>query len=150
MVNWTVSTAAFNAAFWIENRATVTPTPAAKQALGDGPFWTRGQAEDMALHMIPFGPWEVTDARLVTEADALRLNLCHMTREDPDNPWYTYPEGVWIVELTGNFDGRDTVYYTYVDAETGFHLCTAETGTRQGPGSLPTETPAPAGGGPAP
>jgi len=97
----------------------------------------------MALSMIPFGPWSVTDARLISEAEALSLNLCDMRRDDPNNKWYTFPEGVWVIEMTGNFDGRDTVYYTYLDAETGQHVCTAEKGTRQGPGSLPTATPAP-------
>jgi hypothetical protein len=100
--------------------------------------------------MIPFGPWEATDACLVTESEALRLDLCDTRREGPGNQWYTYPEGVWIVELSGDFDGRQTVYYTYLDARSGFHLCTAEAGTRQGPGALPTVTPPPTAGATAP
>jgi hypothetical protein len=90
----------------------------------------------MALIMIPHGPWSVTDAELVPEAEALERGLCDMRRDDPDNHRYPYPEGVWIVELAGNFDGKDTVYYTYLDAETGHHLCTAEIGS--GSVAIPT------------
>jgi len=115
-------------AFQIDDRATVTPVPAPKETLGAGPFWSHQQAEDKALEMIPYGPWEVTDAELVSEADALRLNRCDTRRDDPGNMWYPYPDGVWIVELTGSFDDRQTVFYTYLDAETGFHICTAEQG----------------------
>jgi hypothetical protein len=132
-------------AFWIEGRATVTPTPTANAALGDGPYWTREQAEEMALHMIPYGPWSVSDALLVTEAEALRLNRCDMRRGDPNNMWYTFPERVWIIELTGAFEERHTVFYTYLNAETGAHVCTAEKGRpiegSGGPEPAPTSSP---------
>jgi hypothetical protein len=116
--------------FQIENRATVTPTPTLDATLGDAGYWTAEEAARMALDMIPYGPWSVTDTRLVSEAEAAGLNLCDMHRDDPDYQWYAYPTGVWIVELTGVFDGRNAVFYTYLDAKTGTHICTAEKGTR--------------------
>lgn len=112
----------------IEGRATVTPTPVLNSEIGPGPLWSQDQAVDRALEMIPFGPWDVTDTRLVTEQEAWRLNRCDMGRDDPEPLWYTYPSAVWIVEMTGLFEEKHTVYYTYLDAESGWHICTAEQG----------------------
>jgi len=116
--------------FEITGRPTITPIPPPKTSLGPGPFWSREQAEQLALEMIegaivlPAGAWHVTDGELVPEAEALARGDCDMRRE-PDNMWYTYPDGVWLLELTAATADRTLVYYTYLDATSGFHLCTA-------------------------
>ena len=129
--------------FQIDGMPTKTATPTPRTTLGGGPFWTRGQAERMALSMIPSGPWTVSDARLVSVAEAGRLNLCAMHRAPmrPCDDVSLDTDGVWIVRLVGSFDGRPATYYTYLDANEGHHLCTAEEGTRPGPGALPSATP---------
>lgn len=115
--------------FEIMGRATITPVPPPKAALGPGTFWTREQAERMALDMIqgaitlPTGSWRVRDAQLVPEAEALARGGCDMHRAS-DNQGYTYPDGVWLLELTGAATERELVYFTYLDASTGYHLCT--------------------------
>ena len=125
---WTFETMAH--AFQIHRRATVTPTPTPSAQLGAAAYWSADRAARRALDMIPHGPWSVTDTRLVSEAEALELDLCDTRRADPDYMWYTWPRGVRIIELSGVFDGRDAVFYTYLNAETGDHICTAEQGTR--------------------
>lgn len=117
--------------FEILGRATFTPIPAPKTELGPGPFWSQAQAERMALDMIegaivlPKGGWQVSDAQLVSEAEALSRGGCDL-RRDADNPWYSYPDGVWLLELTAQTKDRTLVYATYLDAGDGGHLCTAE------------------------
>lgn len=122
--------------FGIDGMPTKTPTPPVQTALGAGPFWSREQAEDMALRMIPSGPWKVDSARLVPEAEARTLDLCDIdgtaglgaARDDTR----VHPEGVWIVRLVGLFDERPATYSTYLDAVNGRHLCTADEATRSG------------------
>lgn len=118
-------------AFEIDGRATITPIPPPKTTLGPGPFWSRDQAERMALDMIRSaiepsqGTWQIVDARLVPEAEALDLGRCEVHR-DADNMWYSFPDGVWMVEMTAVKEGRTLVYDTYLDATNGHHMCTSE------------------------
>ncbi len=131
--------------FWVEGRATITPTPTPNTILGDGPFWTAERAEEAALRMIPDGPWRVVESRMVTEHEARRLNLCGRFHDDeiPDySDFGGHPEGVWIVTMRGRMGNRETIYHTYLDAVNGYHLCTAQGGTRPVPGR-PVATPTP-------
>ena len=118
-------------AFEIDIRATITPIPPPKTTLGPGPFWTRAQAERVALDMIGSaikpsqGTWQIVDARLVPEAEALDLGHCEVHR-DAENMGYAFPDGVWMVEMTAVAESHTLVYSTYLDATNGFHLCTAE------------------------
>jgi len=123
--------------FGIDGMPTKTPTPPVQTALGAGPFWSREQAEDMALGMIPSGPWKVDSARLVPEAEARELDLCDIDGTASVNAASSgdtrvHPEGVWIVRLVGLFDERPATYNTYLDAVNGHHLCTADEATRSG------------------
>jgi hypothetical protein len=107
---------------------TVTPLPAVRSEIGDGPFVPIERAKQQALDMIVAttglaqSGWTAA-ARLVSEAEALALGRCDMNRDDAD--WYPYPEAVWAVELTGP-DG--VVYDTYLDAGDIYHICTAQRG----------------------
>ncbi len=114
----------------IEAWPTMTPRPPIHTKLGGGPYWDRARAEEMALSMIggadgiPGSEWQVSDARLISESEALDLARCSMDRS-PDNSWYPYPDGVWLIELSA---APDIVYTTYLDAANGFHICTAKLG----------------------
>lgn len=118
------------ASLTLEAWPTVTPPPPLRERVGVGPFWEQARAEDQALTMIsgiegvPREGWRVSAAELISEAEALRRGRCDLNR-DLGDPFYSYPEAVWLIELAG---GQDLVYTTYLDAEDGGHLCTARLG----------------------
>jgi len=123
--------------FEIEGMATRTPTPEVATTLGEGPFIARPTAEARAMELIPWKTFRVEELELVTEAEARALRRCDIdygatSRDDAR----AHPQAVWVARLTGaREDGTQATYFTYLDAVSGMHLCTAEEGdgpTREG------------------
>lgn len=120
---------------------TVTPPPEVRYELGDGPFWDGTRAAEHALLMIEStglaadGAWRVAAQELISEGEALARDRCDMRRE-AGNDLYSYPEGVWHIEL----EAGELRYHSYIGAEDGAHLCTApeeETPTAPSPAPAP-------------
>jgi len=114
-----------------------SPTPPINQALGEGPFISREEAE-MAVHRQSGseGDIEILDAQLMSEADARH-------RADACATFTGHPDGVWAITVRGQFDGLTRVVEQFLDAVTGENLCGEEIAPTPDPNI--TATPLPPG-----
>jgi hypothetical protein len=116
-----------------------TPTPPAKQALGAGPFLRKeealARARDSAGNEV-----EPLASELVSEGQARRISRSCET-------FFGHPDGVWLLTVRGQFEGRTRTLRLYLDAQSGEQLCGEEVDLEATPWpTLPpgtTATPAP-------
>jgi len=93
-----------------------TPTPPIKQELGSGPFIS----QEEALAAVQEGQVsELLEAQLVPEAEARR-------QADACSTFEGHPDGVWLLRVTGTFEGSERTLLFFVDAVTGVQLCGEE------------------------
>jgi hypothetical protein len=116
--------------FALDQQPGPTPTPPIKQTLGPGPFISREEALTLARQRHG-GELELVAARLVPEAEARGLSaLC--------SHFNGHPEGVWLLNVRGDFNRRIEEYRLYLEATTGAALCGEPADS---PRPLPTWTP---------
>jgi len=93
-----------------------TPTPPIRQELGPGPFLS----QEEALAAVWEGQVaELLEARLVSEAEARR-------QSDACNTFTGHPDGVWLLQVRGTFEGSERTMLFFVDAVSGVQLCGEE------------------------
>ena len=93
-----------------------TPTPPIRQELGPGPFLS----QEEALAAVWEGQVaELLEARLVSEAEARR-------QSDACNTFTGHPDGVWLLQVRGTFEGSERTMLFFVDAVSGAQLCGEE------------------------
>jgi hypothetical protein len=103
------------ASFALDQAPGPTPTPPIRQTLGPGPFISQEQALELTVERHG-GPLDLVTARLVPEAAARSLSgLC--------GHFNGHPDGVWLLNARGDFQGRQMEYRFYVEATTGAPLC---------------------------
>jgi hypothetical protein len=92
------------------------PAPPIKQELGSGPFLS----QEESLAAIRDGQVvELIGAQLVSEAEARR-------QSDACNTFQGHPDGVWLLEVRGTFEGSERTMLFFVDAVTGVQVCGEE------------------------
>ncbi len=97
-----------------------TATPPIRQELGPGPFLTEEQAFAKARERSE-SPIENGGGELMSEAAARQL-----VTNSPCNTFTGHPEGVWVLRVSGQFEGRAMQLRLLLDAVTGEQLCGEE------------------------
>jgi hypothetical protein len=92
-----------------------SPTPAFKQVVGPGPFLTQDQIT-AAAHKKYAEEFEVVEARLVPEVELRKL-------VDECGTFRGHPDGVWLLRISGTYEGQDMVALMGFDATNGEQLC---------------------------
>ena len=93
-----------------------TPAPPIKQELGSGPLIDQEQA----LAAVQEGQIaELLGAQLMSEAEARRQSGACNTFEG-------HPDGVWLLQVRGTFEGSERTMLFFVDAVTGVQVCGEE------------------------